>query len=292
MKSKLLVAGIAALAISGCSKVPSGYVGVKVNLLGSDKGVDVETLKVGRYFLGINEEMYLFPTFTQNYVWTKDATEGSPDNESIDFQTKEGLVVNGDFGISYSVDGDKAALAFQKWRKGVDEITDIYLRNIVRNALVTTSATMSVESIYGEGKVSLMNTVNTMVQQAVAPYGIVVDSVYTIGAFRLPESVQQSIELKIQATQKAQQRENDVATANAQAKIVEAEALGRANSVTIEAKAQADANRILAQSLSPELVNYRAIDKWNGVLPVVSTNSGMMLNLDSLMNDQPNVQQK
>ena len=273
--------------MAACSKVPAGNVGVKVNLLGSEKGVDVQTLSPGRYYIGWNEQLFLFPTFTQNYVWTKDSREGSEDDESIGFQTKEGLVVNADFGVSYHVVGDKASITFQKWRKGVDEITDVYLRNIVRNSLVNTAASMSVESVYGAGKVEMMKTVNTEVANAVREFGIEVESVYMIGEFRLPESVTAAIELKIQATQKAQQRENDIQTATAQAKIAEAEALGRAKSVTIEAESQANANLLMAKSLTPELVQYEMAKKWDGKMPVVSGGATPMVNMDSLVREQP-----
>ena len=275
------------LSMAACSKVPAGNVGVKVNLLGSDKGVDVQTLSPGRYYIGWNEQLFLFPTFTQNYVWTKDSREGSEDDESIGFQTKEGLVVNADFGISYHVVGDKASITFQKWRKGVDEITDVYLRNIVRNSLVNTAASMSVESVYGAGKVEMMKTVNTEVANAVREFGLEVESVYMIGEFRLPESVTAAIELKIQATQKAQQRENDIQTATAQAKIAEAEALGRAKSVTIEAESQANANLLMAKSLTPELVQYEMAKKWDGKMPVVSGGATPMVNMDNLVREQP-----
>lgn len=53
---------------AGCSKVPAGEVGVKVYLLGTDKGVDHEVLGPGRYWIGINQDLYLFPIFTQNYT--------------------------------------------------------------------------------------------------------------------------------------------------------------------------------------------------------------------------------
>lgn len=33
----------------GCSKVPAGYKGVKVHLLGTSKGIDSEELGPGRY---------------------------------------------------------------------------------------------------------------------------------------------------------------------------------------------------------------------------------------------------
>ncbi len=71
-----------------CTKVPSGHVGVKVYLLGGSKGVDSEELGVGRYWIGWNQELYLFPTFTQNTVWTADSREGSENDESITFQNK------------------------------------------------------------------------------------------------------------------------------------------------------------------------------------------------------------
>lgn len=58
-----------------------------------------------------------------------------------------------------------------------------------------------------------------------------------------------------------------VAQAKAEADIKIAEARGRAESTLVEARAQADSNRILSESITPELVRYRSIDKWNGELP-------------------------
>jgi len=50
----------------------------------------------------------------------------------------------------------------------------------------------------------------------------------------------------------------------------------------ITAQAQAKANQIIARSLTPTLVQYEQIQKWNGVLPstnVSSGNSGLLLNI-------------
>ena len=121
MKSKIVLFMLIVLA-TACSKVPAGYVGVKVNLYGTSKGVQAEELAVGRYWIGMNEELYTFPTFTQNYVWTRSTTEGSPNDESISFQTNEGVVVNTDVGISYHINSKKVTDIFQKYRKGIDEI--------------------------------------------------------------------------------------------------------------------------------------------------------------------------
>lgn len=269
MKNKLLILVVLLLALSavGCSKVPAGNVGVKVYLLGGSKGVDTEELSVGRYWIGWNEELFLFPTYTQNYVWTMNRAEGSPEDESITFQTSEGLSVGADVGISYHIDPTKVNLIFQKYRKGVDEITDIFLRNMVRDAFVKVASTKEVEFVYGRGKAELVSSVEEMVKNQVGPIGINIERIYLIGDMRLPRTVVDALNAKIKATQKAQQRENEVREAEAEARKRVAAANGEAASIKVRAEAQAQANRKLAASITPELVRYEAIKKWDGAMP-------------------------
>ena len=255
------------IALTACAKVPAGNVGIKVYLLGKSKGVDSEELGPGRYWIGWNEDLFLFPTFTQNYVWTKDPTEGSKNNESITFQTVEGLSVNADVGISYHIKPKKVNTIFQKYRRGVNEITDVFLRNMVRDAFVDEASTRAIESVYGKGKSDLLAAVEKQVREQVAPLGIVVERIYIVGSLRLPNSVVKAINLKIQAKQIAQQRENEVAEAKANARKQEEKAKGKAKAILAVAEAQAAANRKLAASLTPELVQAKAIEKWDGKLP-------------------------
>ena len=265
--------------LTGCGirKVPAGYVGIKVYLLGSDKGVDVEELPVGRYFLGINEELYLFPMFTQNYVWTKAPTEGSKNDESITFQTKEGMNVSADVGISYHIKPDMASVLFQRYRKGIDEITDVFLRNKVRDAFVRASQNMSVEAIYGEQKSDLLDEVMSIVRTDVDTIGISIEQIYLVGKLRFPVQVVDALNAKIEATQRAQQRENEVREARAEAEKRIAKAEGEAQSILRVAKANAEANIILAKSLTPELIEYKKIEAWDGVLPTVTSANSMPL---------------
>ncbi|HGW5898116.1 TPA: SPFH domain-containing protein, partial [Pseudomonas aeruginosa] len=97
--------------LAGCSKVPAGNVGVIVNLYGSEKGVETREVGTGRYWVGVNEELYLFPTFTQTETWGGE--------EAISFQTVEGMKVGGAVGITYSVSPDKVTTLFQKYRAGI-----------------------------------------------------------------------------------------------------------------------------------------------------------------------------
>lgn len=259
--------GVLLGGLAACSYVPAGNVGVKVNMLGGEKGVDTEVLGVGRYWIGINEELYLFPTFMQNYVWTAGVDEGSPNNESISFQTADGMTANADIGISYSIDPDKISIIFQTYRRGVEEITDTFLRNMVRDALVKQSSNKPIEYVYGAGKAELIAAVQADVTDQVGPLGIKIDKIYWIGEIRLPAVVLESINNKNAATQMAQQRQNEVAQAKAEADKKIEDARGVAESILRVAEAQAKANRLLADSLTNEFVQYQAITKWNGELP-------------------------
>lgn len=260
--TKFAVAAFGAMVLTACAKVPAGNVGVKFDLYGGDKGVTGEVVGPGKYLLGWNEEIYLFPTFSQNDTWVKtDALD-----ESISFQDKGGTQINADVGITYSVRADKADTVFQKYRKGIDEISDIYMRNMVRDAINSETSTMDVDDIYGSGKEELMTRVTARVREQVEPIGIDVEKIYWVSALRLPANITKAINNKIEATQRAQQTQNEVERTKAEAE-----------KRIIEAESQAKANRALQASVTPELIRLRelevqqeAINKWNGQLPTMT----------------------
>lgn len=274
---KLFAVGLLAALAVGCSKVPSGHVGVKVYLLGGDKGVDSVELGVGRYWIGINEELYLFPTFSQNFVWTA-GTDGGTEDESISFQTKEGMEVNADIGITYAVDPSKVTDIFQKYRKGINEITDVYLRNMVRDALVSEAGSRPVEAVYGEGKADIIARVQERVRQQVEPFGINIERIYWIGAVRLPPAMTQALNAKLQATQMAEQRRNEIEQAKAEAEKERQRAQGEADAKLIVARADADAIKLKAEALraNSDVATLNAIEKWNGVMPTFMGADGAM----------------
>lgn len=278
----LVVVGIGYFAMQ--QKVEAGYVGIKVNLLGGEKGVETEQLGVGRYFIGINEDLYVFPTFAVNTIWDGgvDAT-GNPVG-AIKFQSVEGMEIGANVGITFSVDPAKVPQLFQRYRKGIDEIADIYLRNMVRDAFVSESSRMPVNTIYGLGKDKLMAAVEKRVRDQVSIYGIVVERVYLNGSMMLPPEVTAAIGGEITANSAARQRENEINTAKADAEKERAAAQGRADAILIEATAQAEANRLLAASLTPEVIKSQMIQKWNGALSLMSGAAVTpMISVDTIM---------
>lgn len=269
------------MAMTGCTNVPPGYTGIKVFLNGGDKGVDSQVLGVGRYWIGINEQLFLFPTFTQNHIWTRAVTEGSPNNDSFTFQTKQGLSVNTDVGIAYHIEGDKVTNIFQKYRKGTEEITNLVLRNTVRDALNKAGSTKDIEAVYGEGKADLMEEVLKIVRSEINPVGINVENVYLVGEMRLPQTVITAINNKANASQLTEQRRQEVEQVKLEAEKAVAVAQGEANSKLAIAKANAEAINFEGEALknNPQVLELRKVEKWNGGLPQYMTGAIPFVNV-------------
>ena len=281
MKRSSLVVALALLfctfMVTSCGYHPieAGYVGVKVDKLGSNKGVQNEVLGVGRYFPTINEEIYDFPTFQINYVYTQNKTEGSETNEEFTFQTKEGMECSADLGVAMHFEVNKIPFMFQTYRKGVDEIRSVVVRNEIRDALNRVSGNMPVESVYGEGKGHLIDSVTSIVQSRLTKNGIIVDKISLIGSIRIPENIIKALNAKVQMTQEAEKAKNQVAEAQARAQII-----------VVTAQAQAEANRTLSASLSPALIQQQWIAAWKAggskVPQIITSGNGMMYQLPTL----------
>ena len=266
----LLIATMFGMSFTSCDRVEAGYVGVKVNLLGADKGVQQEVLGVGRYYIGWNEELYVYPTFQINYVYTKESNEGSPENEEFSFQTQEGMECTVDLGVSAHFNPDSISKMFQTYRKGPDEIRNLVIRNEIRDAINKVAGSVPVESVYGAGKGKLIDTVKLIVKKRLEPTGICIDNIYLIGSIRIPSSVKAALDSKVQATQNAMKAENQFRTAEAEAKIKIANAEGEAKSMDIIG----DAIR-----RNPAILDQKAIEKWDGKLPQVTSGSVPFINL-------------
>ncbi|MGH9932941.1 MAG: SPFH domain-containing protein [Pyrinomonadaceae bacterium] len=252
------VMAIMALVV-GCTKVPSGYVGVKVNMLGSEKGVAAQQVGPGRYFLTPNEEIFQFPTFNQNW-----------DLGTVTFQTREGMKVSAPVGATIRADAAAAPMLFQTYRKGMDEIVGINASQVIRNQFNTKASKVAVESVYGSGKEGFLRDVENAVREHFKPYGIVVESIYLTGDIGLPPQVTTALNAKIEATQKAQQRENEVQQTIAEANKAREEAKGIADSMLLRAEAEAQALSIRGKALreNPGVVELNAIERWDGKLPI------------------------
>jgi regulator of protease activity HflC (stomatin/prohibitin superfamily) len=258
IKSILLI-GATAMSLAACSNISPGHVGVKVNSIGSDAGVESKSLPVGWYMTGPTTHIYEYPVFTQTVVWTRSLTEGSDTNEEIIFQDKNGLSLSADISVSYQVDPTKAPLLFQKYRTDMNGISAGPLRSAVRNAITEVASQYGVEEIYGAKKAEVIAKAQKQVEAYFDPYGLVVSQLYWASNIRVPKAVENQINAKIANEQAALAAQASVATATAEAESEIAKAKGKAEALKIEGE---------AIRTNPEIVQMRAVEKWNGHLPV------------------------
>ncbi len=253
--------------------VSPGHVGVVVDLFGDSQGVEAKERHVGMHWIPPWKTLYQFPVYEQNHTWE--------DNEAFNFQTSEGLAVSADVGITFHLRPDSIPIIFQKYRRGMDEISHIFIRNYIRDAINTAASKMKIEDLYGTGKEEFFHDAQRHVQKDLEEIGIEVSRIYLIGRFHFPSSVVAALNQKIEAIQRAQQRENELREAEAEAKKKIAHAQGEGQSALVHAESQAKANllladasaksnKMLAESITPDLIQWQQVQRWDGKLPQVS----------------------
>jgi len=268
------------LFVAGCTSIPPGYVGVEVNKAGSARGVDAVALKTGYIIVNpLLTSVIEYPTFIQTAKWTRSTSEGSSNDDSITFTSKDAMVVNADVSISYELKYEKVPEFYVKFRADhIENFTDGFLRNVTRDEINNVAGKYSVEEIMGDNGPIFLQVRNNLQKQLDA-YGVVIDQLGVIGAPRPPTNVIEAINSKVQAAQIALQKQNEVLQAEADAKKQVAEAQGIADANVVQAKGDSEANRLRQMSLTPGLIQLKAIEKWNGQLPQVQSGSQSILSI-------------
>jgi regulator of protease activity HflC (stomatin/prohibitin superfamily) len=286
MKRSLVgLLALASLVAVGCTRVGPGYVGIKVSMAGDSKGVDSTPAVTGWTFYNpAFTSVFEYPTFNQTAVWTKNVGEGNPINEEITFTNADQMVIAVDVNLSYGLDPVKVPAFYVKFRSdNLETFTHGYLRNAARDAFNEVGGRYKIEQIMGDNSAFIAG-VKEHLKASVAPYGVLVDQFGIIGAPRPPQAVSEAINMKVHATQLAQQKQNEliqveadakkqVAQAEGAARSAVAQAQGSAEAIRIEAEAQAKANRLLQESLTGNLLELKRLEKWNGELPYINGGS-------------------
>lgn len=272
---KMMIATVAIMAMGACTRVGNGEVGVRYYTWGSEasRGVESKPLGMGWYFTAGAATVETFQTFTNTTVWNGD------NGGTFTFSDKDGQSISADIAVTFSINGDKAPILFQKYRKGYDELQHIVIHNLVRDALNTEASKHPIEWLYGEGRSRILNDVTAVVRRELSQYGINIEKLAWVGAPQVPEGVKAAINLKTVAKQNAQRVENEVAQTRAEAEKARVKAQGEADAIILKAEAQAKANQLLTASITSTLVEYNKVNKWNGRVPNVTGNGGSIISL-------------
>lgn len=269
IKTYLITAAALAVAavfiVPAVGIVPAGHRGVVYEWSG---GVNATERDEG-FTLLVPWAQHLIPLSVQ----TQKVYSDKVFSQSLDLQ--EITVVA---SVNYHVKADQAAELYQ----GVGQL---YPETVIKPALFqrTKAAIGQVKAEdFAKAREQLAATIQEQLTAQLSTYGIVVEFVNIEDAIFDPAFVA-AVKKKIIAEQKAQEEQNLIAAAEAvkQQTIIAAQAT--AQSVKIEATAQAQANDKLQASLTPTLLQWRWMLEWDGKLPntlVGDKNANLLLGVN------------
>jgi regulator of protease activity HflC (stomatin/prohibitin superfamily) len=264
-------------ALTSTTYVNPGHVGIIIHRTGG--GVDQTPYGPGIHLrnpltTGIQE----YPTYMQTLVLTKSTSEGSEHNDEINVNSVEGQPLSLDVSMSFELDPLKVPLLYTTFRMDVQDIEHTYVKQAIRQALQEIVGNEAIADIIGPKKAEVTLRVQNLISQRLSQYGIIVKQ-FTINELRAPPAVIEAINQKNVMQQQSLTAENELQKNKFQAQGDSIKGAGRAKAILAEAEAQAKANILLAQSITPTLVSYEMAKRWDGKMPQVTGGAMPMIQM-------------
>lgn len=273
----LLMLAITSISTTGCfDRVVPGEAGIMVYNWGNDKGLDIEPLAVGGvWYNPFSQSVYKFPVTQQNYTW--DIYGG--DDESFIVNSTEGAQLGFDVAVALRFEEEQVPALFARFRRSPTEIINNHVRPLIERQFTERASVMTATDIVGPKKSDLIRAAQDSVKLELQTDGILIDFITITGEIRVDETVQTSINAVLAAAQAGIEARNNIVRANAEATQRIESARGDSASLVISAQGQAEANRLIAQSLTPTLLEYHQVNQWNGQLPEVTGGAVPFINV-------------
>ena len=185
--------------------------------------------------------------------------------KEIDASSKEYQMVNMTGMMNFHIDPTHVNDLYQKVGLDfADKVIDPAFNDFVKEVVPT----------YPIGEIlpkreEIRKRAMTKLGENLSRYHIIVDDIY-FASIRFSTGYEGAIEAKQVAQQQVETQKQVLAQREIEAQQKVATAKGEAESILVVAQGQAKANDVLSRSISPILVQYKGVEKWNGILPQVS----------------------
>ena len=207
--------------------------------------------------------------------------------KEIDAASKEYQMVRLTGMMNFHIDPSYVNLLYQTVgldfaNKVIDPAFNDFVKEVVPNYLITEILPKREE---------IRKRAMTKLGDNLARYHIIVDDIY-ISNIRFSPEYEKAIEAKQVAQQYVETQRQVLAQREIEAQQKVATAKGEAESIQVVAQGQAKANELLSRSISPILVEYKSIEKWNGILPQVTGGSVPLIQIPKVESLAPEVKKK
>lgn len=285
----IIIFGGLILTLTCTERIPAGYVGVVYNMNG---GVDGEVLTQGWHIVAPTKKVTTYSIgIEQSYLTAEDKGD-SPKDESFSIPTSDGKTVRVNLEFSYRFDEDRVAQTFTMFKgKSGESIKDTFIKPKIVAWTQEVSANYPVTDIFGDKRTQINAELDTYLREKFDKYGIIIDTVNftdisvdaeTAAAIQKKVTAQQELELANIEAETAKinaEKDKEVAQIAAEKAIIEANA--EADVIRIAAEAEAEANRVIAASLTDTLIEKIKYEQWDGKLPTVS-GSNAIVSIDGM----------
>lgn len=164
--------------------------------------------------------------------------------ETIPSNSKEGLSLEIDISLQYRLDPSKAPLVYQNLGTDEREFVVSRFRSTARQLIATYPA----EGVYGTQREKISQQLREQLTQQLAPLGFVADEAL-LRNVKVPDTLQAAIQQRLKSEQESIQMQF----------VLEREKQ-EAERKRIEARGRADAQKILADGLTPAVLQLRTIE--------------------------------
>lgn len=254
-------------------------------------GIEDRTLSQGWHIVAPTKKITLYSIGIEQSYLTAGSDGDSKNNDSFEVPSKDGKGLEVDETFTYRFDESRVTEIFTRFkgRSGKEMLTTFIKPNIMTWTKEVT-AKYYVTEILGESRSKLNQDLSDYLREKFEPYGIIIEAASLID-IRPDNETRAAVQKKVTAQQELElaeierntalvnaNKEKEVATINAETAKIKAE--NEAEIILIEAEAQASANKKIAESLTPELIEKIKYDKWNGALPYIEGGVTPIVSLD------------
>jgi regulator of protease activity HflC (stomatin/prohibitin superfamily) len=274
---KISVLGLAMIAaLAGCRyrQIEPAQVGI---LFDANSGISQQVLKPQMTWVGLRQNLILYPTNIKNASFVQAANEGQRQGEdSIKASTVEGAILPTDVTVAWHVDSANVVKVFESFgTSDQEEMTENFIRYFTIYAVNCVSGQRSIFDLMARERQKFGPDVKAFLAPILADYGITVDDVYIGEVHPAPE-----------IGEKAQERiarNNDFEQSKVQ---LQKSQLDAKTTIT-NAERDLKLNQIKSQMANdPELIALHrkqqvkaAIEKWDGQTQIVGDDTVPFTNI-------------
>lgn len=262
---KKVVVGVLGLVVllGSYSIVPPGHKGIVIHM-----GKTSDTVLDEGFTLKIP-----FVTTVKSVSTRIQETSIQTEAASKDMQTVHTVL-----SLNWHISPDKVNTVFKRIGEA-DVIENNIIQKQVSEVLKAATALMSAEEILARRNELKIRIDNDLIQK-LAVFDLTVDNV-NLSDFKFEPEFNHAVEQKQIAEQRAKQAEYEAQKAEVDARATVNKAKGDALATLTRAKAEAESNALKLKTLTPELIRYETIQRWDGKLPQVqSGNAGSFISVD------------